>query len=234
MRQFFTLCFIIIFTLSAYAYFPFPALTGPSGLVRIPDAYVLPYKNWNISTDFGTELQSDGTVSNDDPVFYYKANLGTFRNFELGLVGGLDQQDNQIREGVFINMKYAPSSGYGDDPLLLAIGVENLSSRNESGVYMVATKPFIQGPQLSFGFLADFPDGKFRPFGIAGLLVPTGNISFLGDFLAGEDIFELNCGIRFNILPSFAVEGKGINILGDDSAKDPKSILVGMSWANPF
>jgi hypothetical protein len=233
MRQLLALCFILIFTASAYAYFPFPALTGPSGLVRIPDAYVLPYKNWNISSDFGTEWQTEGAAS-EDPIFYYKANLGTFRNFELGLVGGLDQQGTQVREGVFVNMKYAPNSGYGDDPLLLAIGVENLSARNDTGVYMVATKPFIQGPKLSFGFLADFPDGRFRPFGMAGIMVPTGNVAFLGDFLAGEEIFELNCGIRFNIIPSFAVEGKGINILGDVRAKDPKSILVGMSWANPF
>ncbi len=170
---------------------------------------------------------------------FYKANLGTFHNFELGLVGGLDQAGKEIRDGVYINMKYSPTPGDGTDPLLLAIGVENLASKTQTGVYMVATKPFKQGPVLSFGFMADFPNSKFRPLGMAGIDVPIGTFSILGDFFAGESLFQLNGGVRFRVIPTLAIEGRAINILADQQSatatpKDPKMFLVGISWINPF
>ena len=165
--------------------------------------------------------------------------MGTFHNFEMGLVGGLEDTGEQLRDGVFINMKYSPTLGDGSDPLLLAIGVENLASRTQTGVYMVATKPFKQGFDLSFGFLADFPGGRFRPMGLAGLEIPTGQLSFLADLLAGESVFQLNAGIRYHIISAFAFDVRAINILADDTAnmnnaKDPKQILAGFSWINPF
>jgi len=219
----------------ASAYFPFPCVSGSSGLTRIPDAYVLPYKNWNLSTDFGTQYNGN----QQQPAFYYKANLGAFHNFELGLVGGLDQAGNEIRDGVYVNMKYSPTLGDGSDPLLLAIGVENLASKLQAGVYMVASKPFKQGPILSFGFMADFPNGKFRPLGMAGLDIRLGNFSILSDLFAGESVFQLNGGVRFNLIPEFALEGRAINIFANQQAaqtatKDPKQYLIGFSWANPF
>jgi len=220
---------------ASQAYFPFPSLNGPSGLVRIPDATALPYKNWNLGVDFGTQK----TPTGDQPVMYYKANLGAFHNFELGLVGGLDSAGKEVRDGVYVNLKYSPSIGDGSDPLLLAIGVENLASKNQSEVYMVATKPFIQGPLLSFGFLADFPEGKFRPMGMAGIDVPFGNISMLADMFAGESVFQLNGGARIRITPVFCLDLRGINLLNADqtnpkTAKDSQQYTVGISWINPF
>jgi len=233
-------CILFILLLGfcpASAYFPFPSLTGASGLTRIPDATVLPYKNWNLATDYGARYNDTGNAQHQ-PAFYYKANLGTFHNFELGLVGGLDQAGQELRDGVFINMKYAPSIGDGSDPLLLAIGCENLASKTQTAVYMVATKPFVQGPKLSFGFLADFPGNKFRPLGIAGLDVPISTLSLLADILAGESLVQINGGVRYRIMPTFAFEGRAINILGDSQTptlqKDPKQLLLGFSWINPF
>lgn len=234
---------IVLFALclsatSTLAYFPFPALHGASGLTRIPDAYVIPYKNWNIGTDYGVQYTAG---DKQQPAFYYKANLGSFHNFELGLVGGLDQAGKEIRDGVYVNMKYSPTLGDSEDPLLLAIGVENLASKTQTGVYMVATKPFKQGPKLSFGFMADFPNGKFRPLGMAGIDIPLTTISILADLLAGESLFQVDGGVRFRLIPTFALEARAINILENQQqgvtttpAKDPKQYLIGFSWINPF
>ena len=226
--------FSIMIAGRACAFLPFPSLTGASGLTRIPDASVLPYKNWNLGTSYGSSNNSNSS----QPTMSYIANLGTFHNFELGLVGGLDQAGKEMRDGVYINMKYSPTLGDGSDPLLLAIGVENLASKTQSAVYMVATKPFIQGPRLSFGFMADFPGSKFRPMGMAGLDVPISTLSILTDLFAGENFIQLNGGIRYRILPTLALDGRAINILGDSataqSIKDPKQFLFGISWINPF
>jgi len=222
---------------SAHAYFPFTSLAGASGLTRIPDANVLPYKNWDFAVDYGALYANNG--NQQQPAFYYKANLGSFHNFEMGLVGGLDSAGQQLRDGVYINMKYAPSIGDGSDPLLLAIGVENLASKTQTGVYMVATKPLAQGPSLSFGFLADFPGNKFRPLGMLGIDIPIGTLSLLADMFAGENLSQFNAGLRYRVIPTFAFEARAINILGDNQTpaqnlKDPKQLLIGFSWINPF
>lgn len=218
---------------SSFAYFPFPSLSGASGLTRIPDASVIPYKNWNISMDYG--IQKNG--SSDQPALFYKSSLGVFHNCEVGLVGGLDQSGKELRDGVYVNLKYSPTLGDGSDPLMLAIGVENLASKTQTSVYMVATKPFKQGPLLSFGFLADFPQGKFRPLGMTGLEIPLGALSILTDLFAGETVFQLNGGVRFKLTPIFAIEGRAINILQQTNpaaTKDSQLILGGISWINPF
>ncbi len=219
---------------SCYAAFPFPSSSGASGLTRIPDAQALPYKNWNIGVDYGVQKLATG----DQPVISYKANLGAFHNFELGMVGGLDAAGKELRDGVYINLKYSPSIGDGSDPLLLAIGINNLASKTQTDVYMVATKPLNQGPLLSFGFMADFPNSKFRPMGMAGIDIPFGTLSAIADLMAGETIFQLNGGVRFRLLPTFALEARAINILANQpnaqQAKDPQQFLVGVSWINPF
>ena len=227
---------IWLFGNGAFAYFPSPALSGASGLTRIPDATVIPYKNWNIAADYGTKTDSAGVSKT---TFSYKSSLGAFYNMELGFIGQLDETTQQLKDGVYINLKYSPSLGDGTDPLLLAIGVENLASKNDTAVYMVATKPLMQGPFLSFGFMADFIEGKFRPMGMAGIDIPTGSLSILADTFLGEKVFQVNAGVRFRILPTFTLEGRAINILAGDAqattqAKDPKQILVGINWVNPF
>ncbi|MBI5701519.1 hypothetical protein HZC34_06765 [Candidatus Saganbacteria bacterium] len=229
----FVICYLsFVISAPADAYFPFPSLTGSSGLTRIPDANSLPYKNWNMSIDYGV------SKSPDQPSMYYKANIGAFHNFELGMVGGLDAAGKEIRDGVYVNLKYSPAIGDGSDPLLLAIGIDNLASKTMTDVYMVATKPFSQGPSLSFGFMADFPQNKFRPMGMAGIDVPFGTMSVLADMFAGETVFQLNGGLRVRLLPTFAVDVRAINIAGNQqnalATKDAQQYLLGMSWINPF
>jgi hypothetical protein len=231
------LSLLLLVVSPAWAYpqvFPSPSLAGPTGVVRIPSADVIPYKNFNLGTDFGATFLPS-TVTSTEAALFYKMNLGTFHGVELGIVGGTEENSGKIREGVFVNMKLSLSSGEEPNPLLLAIGVENLFSYTQTGVYMVATKYFKQGPKVSFGFMADFPEDKFRPLGMAGIEIPLANTFFLiSDILAGETLFQLDAGARIYFTPIFSLNLSGLNILDNPEAKDSQSALLGFSWANPF
>ena len=213
--------------------FPSPALNGPSGIVRIPSADVIPYKNFNLGADYGSTMPTGGASS--EAAVYYKMNLGTFHGVEIGVVGGTDRSTNKPREGVFVNMKLSLSTGDDPFPLLLALGVENLFSYTQTDVYMVATKYMQQGPKLTFGFMADFPNNRFRPLGITGMELATGDNLLLGaDLMAGETIFQVNAGLKFYFTPIFSLNLSGLNILDSAQAKDSRAALAGFSWANPF
>lgn len=227
---------LLVIVASAWAYprvFPAPDINGPSGLIRIPSADVIPYKNFNLALDYGTTLSS-GSASSESTL-YYKMNLGAFHGMELGVVGGTERGTNKLREGVFVNMKLSLSTGDEPYPLLLALGVENLFSYTQTDVYMVATKYFKQGPKLTFGFMADFPNYKFRPMGILGIDAAVGDIMFLvADLMAGETLFQVNAGARFYFTSIFSLNLSLLNILDGNQVKDPRTALVGFSWANPF
>jgi hypothetical protein len=228
---------ILLLASAAFAYpqvFPAPALNGASGVVRMPSADVIPYKNFNLGADFGAAFLPN--VSSAESSVYYKMNLGTYHGVELGIVGGTEQASNQLREGVFVNLKLSLSTDEEPYPLRLAIGVENLFSYTQTDVYMVATKYFKQGPRMSFGFMADFPDHKFRPLGMLGAEVPVaGETLFLaGDLLAGETVFQVNAAARFYFSPIFSLNFLGLNLLDNVNAKDTRAALMGFSWANPF
>jgi len=241
MRRSIALCFVLCVLCSVFSpslaapqYLPAPALSGPTGLVRIPSADCIPYKNFNVGADYGTTISSSGS-STGESVVSYKMNLGTFHGVELGVVGGTEKNSSKLREGVFVNMKLSLSTGDDPYPLLLALGVENLFSYTQTDVYMVATKYFKQGPKATFGFMADFPNYKFRPLGIAGIDVSLGdNFFLLADLMAGETLFQVNAGARIYFSPIFSLNISGLNILDGTQVKDPRSALIGFSWANPF
>jgi hypothetical protein len=244
-------CFKIILTVSlaifmlnarvfAFVPQPTPNVIGSTGIVRIPSGDVIPYKNIEFGLDMGSNY------SNDKFALLYKFNLGIFQGMELGCVG-MDNGMGAMQEGVFINMKYSLAADTSPYPLLLAIGVENLSSYNRCDVYMMATKYFPNSARLHFGFLGDFPGltkSRFRPLGAFGFDFPlfSERLYFLSDMLAGESLFELNTGFRWYISDSFAINLTGLNILADDNRiaedkdndKDPKTLLIGFSWLNPL
>jgi hypothetical protein len=104
---------------------------------------------------------------------------------------------------------------------------------------MVATKYLQQGPKLTFGFLADFPGNKFRPLGVAGIEVPllSNHLSLMADGLVGETIGQLDVGARIWLTSTICIHLNGVNILSNPDnpqGKEPKSVLAGLSWANPF
>lgn len=214
--------------------FPTPSSSGATGLVRVPSANVIPYKNFNIAMDTGTDPTSSRQYLS------YKMNLGTFQGVEFGIVGGTTPTGEvKLREGVFVNMKLSLATNDEPYPLMLAIGTENLFSYTNTDVYMVATKYMQQGPKVTFGFMGDFPGDKFRPLGLAGIEMPFGGNNFIlvGDLLAGETVFQVDGGIRFFFSPTFCLYGNLLNAFNDDNRNksiDPKTITAGFSWANPF
>jgi len=220
----------------AWAYpqvFPSPAVNGPSGVVRIPSADVIPYKNFNLGADFGARFLP--SFSSTESTVFYKMNLGTFHGVELGIVGGTEKESDKLREGVFVNMKLSLSTGEEPYPLLLAIGIENLFSYTQTDVYMVATKYLKQGPRLTFGFMADFPENKFRPLGVAGIELPLADTLFItSDLLAGETLFQVNGGVRLYFTPIFSLNAAALNVFDNTEAKNKRAALIGFSWANPF
>ncbi|MBN3033126.1 MAG: hypothetical protein JW873_03430 [Candidatus Saganbacteria bacterium] len=228
------ICFCVLPAAADSTIFPAPAVSGPTGLVRVPSADIIQYKNFNLGLNYGSVLSSNGQASSEAAVSYMM-NLGAFHGLELGIVGGTDKATNKLREGVFVNMKLSLSTGDEPDPLLLALGVENLFSYTQTDVYMVATKYFKAGPKLTFGFMADFPDYKFRPLGVAGLDVAiSDNLFVVADLMAGETLFQVNGGVRFYFTPIFSLNISGLNVLDGGQAKDQRTGLIGFSWANPF
>lgn len=227
---------LIVFKCSTFAFLttPTPTITGSTGLVRMPTADVLPYKNVNFGLDIGRNLITDNNS------FLYKMNLGTFQGLELGFVG-MDDGLGMAREGVFINMKYSLSTDSSPYPLLLAIGIENLSSFNNTDVFMVATKYLKDGPKLHFGFMGDFPGKKFRPLGLFGMEFPIfyENLYLQSDVMAGETVFEVNVGFRWYTSETITWHFNFINVTATkttpaDNYKDPQAILIGFSWINPL
>jgi len=219
---------------------PTPSVIGSTGLVRLPSADVIPYKNIDLGMDIGSN------ISNDKFSLLYKFSLGIFQGMELGCVG-MDNRAGAMQEGVFINMKYSLATDTSSNPLLLAIGVENLASFNRCDVFMIATKYFPNSSRLHFGFLGDFPgltNSRFRPLGALGFDTPffSEKLYFLTDMLAGESLYELNLGFRWYVSDSIAVNLSGLNVLADDNRKpedkandkDPKTVLIGFSWLNPL
>ena len=236
MLKLFFIILVSLFVISpAMAYpqvFPSPTINGATGIIRIPSADVIPYKNFNLGADFGTTMPS---VSSSEGTLCYKMNLGTFHGVEFGIVGGTDLTTQQLREGVFVNMKLSLTTGEEPYPLLLAIGIENLFSYTQTDVYMIATKYLRQGPKLTFGFMADFPDNKFRPLGLLGIEYPIGDTFFVAsDLMAGESLTQVNAGAKWYFTPIFSVNLYGLNILDGAQVKDARSVLIGFSWANPF
>lgn len=237
LKKFFVILMLIAFKTSTFAFLttPTPTITGSTGLVRMPTADYLPYKNVNIGLDIGGNLISDKNS------FFYKMNLGTFQGLEIGFVG-TDNTQGMAREGVLINMKYSLSTDSSPYPFLFAVGVENLSSYNNTDVFMVCTKYFKDAPKFHFGFMGDFPgSNKFRPLGMIGFEMALfyENLYWQFDALAGEVVFEANTGIRWYVNESFTWHLNFVNFNSDvntpvENYKDPKAILIGFSWINPL
>ena len=233
---------VILISAQSFAFVPqpTPTVSGSTGVIRMPSADVIPYKNMNFGLDCGPVAFIDKWT------LLYKMNIGTFQGMELGCVGANDMVKDQLKDGVYINMKYSLASDNSPYPLLLAIGVENLTSQTLSDVYMVATRYLPNGSRLHFGFVGDFVtsdivESRFRPLGALGYDSPMFGERIYGliDMFAGEHVFQLDIGLRWYFSDTVAFNMTGINILSDkntpiDNYRDPKAVLIGISWINPL
>ena len=134
--------------LLAVSVFSETTLNNPTGLIEMPTAKAIEYKQFSVAVDyqFPKTNQKKGVV-------YFKGNVGAYDNLELGFVGGTTPE-----EGVFVNAKYfimADSEAY---PTSLAVGFQNMGSKRDSSLYIVASKVFEEGLEGHFGFRAIFDD----------------------------------------------------------------------------
>jgi len=205
--------------------FAAPTLEGTSGLILMPTADSLKYKEFSVGSDWLTRL-----VSGDNQVAWkYKANIGAFGGLELGFVG----QNN--REGVFINLKYHLLSDNTKYPLKMALGINNLSSYNQTDAYMVASKRFSPVFAGHFGFKVDLANGQTN----TSLLL--GSEYFISDTLAwvsdldGEGSqYLLNTGVRFFFHPNGMLSANLVNVTNEGiSTEYPGTMLsLGIVWTD--
>lgn len=178
-----------------------PTINGPTGLVTMPTAEALKYKEFNLSYDY--LFAKD--VANDS--WSYKANLGTFKNWELGVVGG-----SAPKEGMFLNAKYYLMSDESRFPVMVAVGIQNISSNDLTDVYMVASKQFQGGLGAHFGFKATFAN-SIDPSLMFGLDYAINDVlSVLGDVGGTDKHYALNLGTDFSLTPDVALRGSLLDV----------------------
>jgi hypothetical protein len=171
-----------------------PSIYGPTGLIEMPTAESIAYKQVNFAIDYSMQNDKDSN-DKDNNELYYKFNLGSFENWELGVLGG-----SFLDEGVFVNMKYFLMSNQEENPLTVAAGVERLGSRKDLATYLVTSKRFQDGLNAHFGFKA-YLQNNFFAVAMLGLeYFSDEKISFLGDISGDrENTYILNAGAKIFI-----------------------------------
>ena len=202
------LLFIFFFLIQTFI-FADASLNGPSGLVTMPTAQSLHYKEFNISYDYFGNIDKS-----ENNLWRYSVNLGTFENLEIGVVGG-----EVPEEGVFLNVKYFISEGSERLPLTFATGFENLTAKADSAFYIVVSKTLQSDFHIHGGFKTIFGE-ELDPMAMFGLNYQFNEkIEFLGDLNGEEQTYFVNIGakyqlsdnfnIRFNIVDLFQIGEEG-------------------------
>lgn len=177
-------------------------INGSTGLLTVPSAEALKYKEISVGYDY---LFSDR--DRDEDAFFYKATLGTFQDWEIGVVGGSEPD-----EGMFLNVKYYMMSDNSRYPVMVAIGMENLSSEDNTSVYMVASKRFKGGLSGHFGFRALFSD-EIDPSIMAGLeYFVNNNIVLITDISGQQQDYAVNSGIDYQLSPEVTIRAAILDI----------------------
>ena len=175
--------------------FASPTIYGPTGLIEMPSAESISYKQVNVAFDYSLANSSDDETDTAEPQFFYKFNLGSFENWELGILGG-----SFLDEGVFVNMKYFLMSNQEENPLSIAAGIERLGSKDDLATYLVTSKRFSGGLHGHFGFKAYLQDSLFASAMLGVEYFSDEKIAFLAD-VTGErsEKYVLNAGTKIFI-----------------------------------
>ena len=190
MKKVLLVLFLLNFTL-----FASPTVYGPTGLIEMPSAESIAYKQVNFAFDYSIASVEGDEDDQSDPQFFYKFNLGSFENWELGILGG-----SFLDEGVFVNAKYFLMSNQEENPLSIATGVERLGSKDEVSAYLVTSKRFNGGLHGHFGFKAFFQQSLYAAAMIGFEYFSDEKIAFLFD-VSGEqnENYVLNAGTKIFI-----------------------------------
>lgn len=199
-----------------------PTISGTTGLVKMPTADGLKFKEFNVGLDYLSSATSTGNGQ-----ILYKANLGTLEGFELGFIGQSQQ------EGVFINLKYYLTSGLEEDPLLMAIGLNNLSSFNQTEFYMVASKLFGGGFSMHVGFMADLQGQNAD----TSLMLGTEyyfneTMSVAIDTIGNQQVYAPNIGLRFRTSPNLIFTIQGTDLFRKINGTDASQTVIGLVWTD--
>lgn len=199
-----------------------PTVGGTSGLVRMPTAQGLKYKEFNIGIDYISQQVTSGNSR-----MLYKANLGTLDGLEVGFVG----QGNQ--EGVFINLKYYLLSDNTEQPLMMALGIDNISSFNKTDIYMVASKIFKGGFSMHLGFLAPLQGAATNPSLMLGTeYYFSESLSLAMDTVGQNSVYDLAAGLRFRTSQNLIFSIHGNHLLAPVNAVNPAEFGVGLTFTD--
>ena len=188
--RYFLSLFILLPTL---AMAQLPTMYGPTGLITMPTAEILNYKQFNGAFDYQLNLDDTGLSKS-----FYKFNVGALDNTELGFVGGSEPD-----EGVFLNFKWGLTSNSGRFPLKMAIGFQNLTSEKQSDFYIVTSKRLATDLGIHGGFKALFADDIDVSFMTGVDYSYSEKISFLSDLSSFEDnLYLVNISSVYKLLHS--------------------------------
>ena len=180
-----------------------PSISGATGLISIPTAESLKYKEFNIAFD-----HLWGLANSEQDKYFYKLNLGSFQNWEVGVVGGTTPD-----EGMFLKLKYYLISDDSELPLSIALGSQNISSKSETDIYMIASKKLRSDLGIHFGFKAIFNESKIKPSIMSGInFIINEQIEFLGDINGNGNTYYGNFGIIYHINDYFGARAYIIDI----------------------
>lgn len=205
---------ICVFGLLAQA---LPSLYGTSGLIVMPTADSLRYKEYNVG--FAYYNSQGGTQS-----YKYFSSLGTFNGVELGFIGDTSQ------EGVFINAKYYMLSDRSENPLAIAFGATNISSFSLTEMFLVVSKKMQSDISLHFGFTANVNNSAMTPqimFG--GECHAIQDVIILSELMGSGSDWTLNIGVRYFFSEGLVINGYWTDLM-DNSSRQNNVLSVGLSF----
>jgi hypothetical protein len=218
--------FGLIFLLFSCPVFAAPTIYGPTGLISIPSAEALQYKEFNVAYDFLTPTTVSG--NNVENTYFYKVNIGTYKGWELGVRGGTTPS-----EGVFVHAKYYLMSDNSRYPVSIAIGLENLSSKTNNTIYLVATKKFQYGFSGTFGFKTDLIQQDSSIMGGVEYFA-TDQFSLIAEITGERKEYNTNTGFRYYILPELVLRGSYLNLYGSQTNQKGNYYNAGISFSKYF
>ena len=205
-----------------------PSLGGSTGLIKMPTAEILTYKEYNAAYDYQVNLDES-----DDSLFYYKFNVGALENAELGFVGGSSPE-----EGVFLNFKWNLSSNSGRFPLKMALGFENITAKSESDFYIVASKRLSTDLGIHGGFKALFNTNIDVSFMTGIDYSYSEKLLFMSDLTSQENsLYYINAGVVYQLYVSDDLQNVYVRISLENLLRntgEDSYLNVGLSYTTLF
>ncbi len=194
-----------------------PTIVGPTGLIRMPTADSVAYKQVVVGAYYlSAPVFQKGSVVSTENQGHYIVNLGSFKDWELGILGG-----SFLEEGVLVNAKYFLMSNNEEYPLSIAAGVQSIGSATDLSMYLVTSKRFSGGLHAHFGFNA-FVQNKLNAVAMLGAsYFLEENMAFMVDVIgADSDRYMLNVGGEIVINNHFAIHVYGLDLVNPSDKSD--------------